>query len=471
MRWTGSVLLGYGVAAILVTGCATPFERHLGTMAEYHAILKTPVVTPPSGNRLLDGPDYLIGIEKAGTDVVKKLALCPSGFPSTPVPYCLNLNAYPPDSPWRKKIAEQYEHSKTLFVSHIARFDSIDNQIGVKRICFLYNVYPQNEFPEATNCVNPSAAQRQLPLLTVTAGLTALEELEHELDTRILKESAEKKPTHVLVMSTGWNTLQVESIDNYQHWTSHLKQAAQDETRPFRPLVIGISWPSEWPLVSSWLGPVISVFNKEHDADEVGYVTVNALVHKVLNNLKRKYNLQIVVIGHSFGGRAMATALNSRPLLFGNTISHPTATLMVGLQPAFSIQRFGDGNQGNPYQQFFEGSQKYILTSSANDWILKLVSITNPVGSSRGLAKAKELHERFQVVPLDREGQWAGVPSSNPCQLVVLDASETINGHHDVYGAAVGRLLWGAIRSFAPTTSWSGVASQSGQELRCTARP
>jgi hypothetical protein len=235
-------------------------------------------------------------------------------------------------------------------------------------------------------------------------------------------------------------------------------------------LVIGISWPSEWPLISSWLGPVISVFNKEHDADEVGYITVNVLVHKVLNNLKRKHNVQIVVIGHSFGGRVMATALNSRALLFREGASHPTATLMLGLQPAFSIQRFGDGDQGDPYRRFFQASRKYLLTSSTRDWILTFVGITNPVGSSRGLAKAKERPERFEVVSLDKEGQWQREPSSNPCQLVVLDGSEAISGHHDVYGAAVGRLMWEAIRSFAPASSWSA-APQSVQESPCTVGP
>lgn len=467
MRWTGSVLFGYGITAILVAGCATPFERQLGTTAEYHAILKTPVIAPSSDKLLQDGPDYLIGIEKGNSSIVQKLEPCATGSPQGSPGYCLNLDAYPQDSPWRKRIAEQNSHSKTLFVSHVARLNPIDNQLGARRVCFLYNIYPQNEFPDASNCTHPFPAQRHLFPLSVTAGLTALEELEHELDERILKEPAENKPTHVLLMSTGWNTLQEESLDNYRHWTSHLKHAAQDETHPFRPLVIGISWPSEWPLVSSWLGPVISVFNKEHDADEVGYVTANALVHKVLDNVKRKHKVPVIVIGHSFGGRAMATALNSRSLLFRDMASQPTAALMLGLQPAFSIERFGKGNQGDPYQRFFQGSQKYILSSSANDWILKLVGITNPVGSSRGLSKAKEHPEQFQVVPLQKEGLWTREPASNPCQLVVLDASEAINGHHDVYSMAVGRFMWEAIRSFAPASSWSG-ASRNAQESPCT---
>ena len=471
MRWTGSVLLGCGIAAIFATGCATPFERQLGTTAEYHAILKTPMIAPSSEKLLQDGPDYLIGIEKGDTDVVQKLKPCAPDPPQRLPGYCLNLDANPQDSPWRTRIARDNDHGKTLFVSHIARLDNIDHQkIGSKRVCFLYNIYPHSDFPEATDCGRPFAAQTSRLPLGVLSGLTALEELEQELDERLAKEPPATRPTHVLVMSTGWNTLQEESLDNYQHWTSHLKRAARDETRPFRPLVIGISWPSEWPLISSWLGPVISVFNKEHDADEVGYVTVNVLVHKVLNNLKRKHNVQIVVIGHSFGGRAMATALNSRALLFGDMVSEPTTALMLGLQPAFSIQRFGKGNQGDPYQRFFQGSQKYVLSSSVNDWILKFVGITNPVGSSRGLAKAKEHPGQFQVVPLEKEGQWTRAPSSNPCQLVVLDASEAINGHHDVYSAAVGRLMWEAIRSFAPASSWSG-ASRSQQESPCTVGP
>lgn len=71
MRRTRLVLFGYGIVAILAAGCATPFERQLGTMSEYHAIVKTPVIAPPSDTLLQDGPDYLIGIEKGDTGVVQ----------------------------------------------------------------------------------------------------------------------------------------------------------------------------------------------------------------------------------------------------------------------------------------------------------------------------------------------------------------------------------------------------------------
>lgn len=459
------------VIAILSAGCATSFERKLGTISAYHAILQKPVISPPPDSTLVDGPDYLVGIEKADVEAVKPLPLCSAEPSSSAARYCLNLSAYPQESPWRHNIAEQNARGKTLFVSHIARLDPITEQVGSKRVCFLYNVYPHNEFPDATSCPRPFAAQNTPSQLSVTSGLTALEELQQELDARILNEPAERKPTHVLVMSTGWNTLQAESIDNYQHWASHLKQTAQDDTRPFRPLVIGITWPSEWPLVSTWLGPVISVFNKEHDADEVGYVTANALLHKVLEQLKTKHDIQIVVIGHSFGGRAMATALNSRRLLFPDTTGGPTASIMIGLQPAFSIQRFGDGDQGNPYKHFEDGARKYLLTSSTNDWILKSVGITNPVGGSRGLHKAKERPERFQIIPLDKEGLWSESPSSNPCQLVVLNGSQAISGHHDVYSASVGRLMWNAIQTFAPASSWPGNRSAAPESTHCPERP
>ena len=470
MKWSQYIVVGYCVMATLSLGCATSFERKLGTISDYHAILQKPVISPPSGSTLLDGPDYLIGIEKADVDAVQRLAPCPAERSSTAVGYCLNLNVYPHDSPWRKQIVKTNDRGKTLFVSHIARLDPIAEQIGAKRVCFLYNVYPHNEFPDATSCARSFDAQNSPSQLGVATGLTALEELEQELDARIRNEPAERKPTHVLVMSTGWNTLQLESIDNYQHWTSHLKQTAQDDTRPFRPLVIGITWPSEWPLVSTWLGPVISVFDKEHDADEVGYVTANVLIHKVLHDLKAKHNVQIVVVGHSFGGRAMATALNSRHLLFRDTTDGPTTSLMLGLQPAFSIQRFGDGNQGNPYKHFEEGARKYLLSSSTNDWILKSVWITNPVGGSRGLHKAQELPERFQILSLSKEGVWKESPSPSPCQLVILDGSQTISGHHDVYSASIGRLMWTAIQTFAPASSWP-VVLPVAPEAACSETP
>ena len=263
--------------------------------------------------------------------------------------------------------------------------------------------------------------------MSVARGLEALEEFGHELDRRILSEPADRQPTHLIVMSTGWNTLQVESIDNYQHWLSHLMRASRtDLSRPFRPLVIGLTWPSAWPLVSTWLGPVVSVFNKENDADELGYVTANVLLHKVLDQLKTKHGLPVIVIGHSFGGRAMVTAANSRALLFQHDSTRPTTDLLLGLQPAFSIQRFGGGKQGDPYVRFAQGAHKYVLSSSTNDWILKSAGMTNPVGGSRGLSKAKALPVRFEVIPLTEAGQWSMAPSRNECQVVMLDASEPL---------------------------------------------
>ena len=443
----------------LSLGCATPFERQLGTTTEYHALLRTPIVPSAADKTLLDAPHYIIGVEKAHIQSVERLLPCVSGSMVSESRYCLNLNAFPATNPWRMKIATQNDKGKTLFVSHIARLDPVGASIGSRRVCFLYNVYPHSEFPEASACATAGPAHTSNPLLSVASGLEALVAFGQELDQRILSEPAERQPTHLIAMSTGWNTLQVESINNYQHWLSNLMQASRnDVSRPFRPLVIGLTWPSEWPLVSTWLGPVVSVFNKENDADELGYVTANVLLHKILYQLKAKHGLPVIVIGHSFGGRAMVTAANSRALLFQDASVSPTTDLLLGLQPAFSIQRFGGGSQGDPYVRFAQGAHKYVLSSSTNDWILKAVGLTNPVGGSRGLSKAKALPERFEIIPLTEAGQWSRTPSRNECQMVMLDASDAINGHHDVYGASIGRLMWQAIQLFAPASSWPSIS-------------
>jgi hypothetical protein len=441
-------------------GCATPFEHQLGTTPQYHALLKIPIMPSAVDPTLLDAPHYIIGVEKAHIQSVERLLPCLSGSHASR--YCLNLDAFSVTNPWRTKIARQNDTGKTLFVSHIARLDPVGANTGSRRVCFLYNVYPHSEFPEAATCSTANPAQTTDPVLSVAGGLDALVELGQELDERILNEPAERQPTHLIVMSTGWNTLQVESLDNYQHWISHLMQAARnDARRPFRPLVIGLTWPSEWPLVSTWLGPVVSVLNKENDADELGYVTANVLLHKILSQLKAKHGLPVIVIGHSFGGRAMVTAANSRALLFQDASASPTTDLLLGLQPAFSIQRFGGGSQGDPYVHFAQGAHKYVLSSSTNDWILKFAGLTNPVGGSRGLAKATALPERFEIVPLTAAGQWSMPPSRNECHMVMLDASAAINGHHDVYSASIGRLMWQAIQSFAPASSWPAISSPS----------
>ena len=455
-------LAAFVFMAGLAYGCATPFERQLGTTPEYHALVQNPIIPPAADTTLMDAPHYIIGVEKAHTKSVERLLPCASESRAHEAQYCLHLDAFQATSPWRAKIATQNERGKALFVSHIARLDPVTDNSGAWRACFLYNIYPRNEFSEASACTSADTTPGASSALSVAGGLEALSALGNELDRRTLEAPAEQKPTHLIVMSTGWNTLQAESIDNYRHWLSYLMRAATDDrSRPFRPLVIGLTWPSEWPLVSTWLGPVVSAFNKEDDADELGYVTANVLLHKILHQLKAKHGLPIIVVGHSFGGRAMVTAANSRPLLFQGASERPTIDLLLGLQPAFSIQRFGGGTQGDPYIRFPEGAKKYVLSSSTNDWILKLVGLTNPVGGSRGLSKAKMLPERFEIIPLNNTGQWVRPPSPDACHLVMLDASEAINGHHDVYSASTGRLMWQAIQTFAPASSWPSPRSQS----------
>jgi hypothetical protein len=155
-------------------GCATPFERQLGTTAEYHALLRTPLIPPAADNTLPEAPHYIIGVEKAHTESVERLLPCASGSIVNEPRYCLNLNAFPVANPWRTKIATQNERGKTLFVSHIARLDPVADSAGSRRVCFLYNVYPDSEFPEASTCSTTGSKHKANPLLSVAGGLEAL---------------------------------------------------------------------------------------------------------------------------------------------------------------------------------------------------------------------------------------------------------------------------------------------------------
>lgn len=145
-------------------GCTTPFEHQLGTTTEYHALLRTPIIPSAADNTLLGAPHYIIGVEKAHTESVERLLPCASGSMVNESRYCLNLNAFPVTNPWRTKIATQNDRGKTLFVSHIARLDPVGDRIGSRRVCFLYNIYPQSEFPEASACSTASTAQTANPV-------------------------------------------------------------------------------------------------------------------------------------------------------------------------------------------------------------------------------------------------------------------------------------------------------------------
>jgi hypothetical protein len=175
-----------------------------------------------------------------------------------------------------------------------------------------------------------------------------------------------------MVYSMGWNTDQQEALRNYNSLLYLMLQERKD--RPFRPLFIGISWPSEW----NWtffegMGRLLSYWNKANDADEVGMVWISQLLREVLLPVKREEQkngrtLPIVMVGHSFGARAITSGVFGYP---GRSTANHTADdvdLVIGLQGAFSAKRFlPSSGEGEPYLEYKDYARKFVYTWSRHD--------------------------------------------------------------------------------------------------------
>ena len=93
---------------------------------------------------------------------------------------------------------------------------------------------------------------------------------------------------------------------------------------PFRPLFVGVTWPSEWSA------PLVSIANKMNDADELGMTWVSRVVRDVLVPLKRAHSIPLILAGHSLGARLMTRAVFGMPQLVDINLNRFLDVLQAG---------------------------------------------------------------------------------------------------------------------------------------------
>jgi hypothetical protein len=271
-------------------------------------------------------------------------------------------------------------------------------------------------------------------------------------------------------------------------------------------LVIGVSWPSYW---SKGITNVFSYGNKAKDADDLGISWLNLLVNRELPEAMEaaRVKVPLVLIGHSFGVRAVTRAAAASPALNSKADRasmeiYSGANLVIGLQGAVSINRFwpgteGDppGDEGSPLRDFSKlKSTRFAFTASSHDSAAGGPKFwSNPSGyikSYRLACDAQSTDWRRKVfhclsahdtsglnASLAGRKRWEGFKvceygNSSDCRYVgdsisivdrrvlYIDASDGItefntlgtggNAHSDIYRLPMGRLLWMLISSLAP---------------------
>ncbi len=293
-------------------------------------------------------------------------------------------------------------------------------------------------------------------------GYTGLADLQHHLQERITRANAQDSPySHIFIMSMGWNNDQYVSIYRYNRIMDNLVKAAEDRGDiTFRPLVIGITWPSAWfTIEDSWLkkkviGHLGSYTNKSNDADEIGYTIANWLINYQLPCIReavRPENFpKVIAVGHSMGARILSRAIFSRDYLKVSLANSVDAVDMyIGLQGAFSAKRFvaDDSGEGAPYKNYATLSTRIILTSSENDKANPFAFWSKHVGGKNALEYMKKHPGIFKVLvwPKEQDKMGEAIRDYNKnLKVITLDVKEIVTGkdaHNDILDADIAELI------------------------------
>ena len=458
------------------SGCATAQTEvdiraeSLGTssksLSTYHVVAGYEDKDRSEHKVKLEYEGALIAIEKA----LRENICAPKGFDTARFRY--------PDSSNKARLANMKritDDPKTMFISHIVTYDKGTSSSVSAKIPFLHNVYR----PGATPCEtekDPSSPYKQ--------GWDALNKLEGELSYKLA--NASDPFTHILIMAMGWNNDQAESINRYNKIVKHLKIAAEIRNQNFKPLVIGLSWPSVWgtSTIPIWkqLLHIFSYGNKADDADEVGFTYGNYIVNKIARDLKKQTNTKVVLIGHSMGARLLTRSIFSSHLLKDDEAKlaqNNYIDYVFGLEGAFSINRFVEGSkllfpatlfrsgEGYPYSDYDQLNSKLIMTWSKHDKANPFSTALNGsahIGGKVGFKRSRmpEKNKPFTHLQWAPDQAWSLMKHeeeeykqvkcgnfASQKKVFMTDLTEFIDNHNDICDFHLGQFMWEAMKCFS----------------------
>ncbi|MCA9471757.1 MAG: alpha/beta hydrolase [Nitrospirales bacterium] len=436
------------------TACSTDNVRTLGegekdldtwedTPIWFHSALYYP------SEISLNFPGYIIGIEKSPKELIAQ-----DGD-------VITVNIPEAGEEMAQHISRIGDDDKLLFISHI--LENFGDQHGL-RACAHYNAYyrERNSQTHIPFC-QPDEVRQVNPQRAYWSSWEALDVLKRDIHRKLQSQPY----THIVIGMMGWNTDQEEAVRNFNSvaknvWLAAMEAGADD----FKPLFIGITWPSKW--AADWITPIITLFsygNKADDADEVGFGWLGVLLHDTLRHLPA--DVPVVVLGHSFGARVSSMGVCMGPavvrkkgdaLLPRNKIS-----LLISLQGAYSMNRYyaDQGREGIYYPGGCENAEHVVLTSSKYDTAMDNKSFVPFVGNDTTYDEhCKERPEtEFDCIKASKDGDLTLSPV-NQKQKTYINADELIYfnaygsgglAHSDIYRKEMGVMLWKVISAKAPS--------------------
>ena len=434
--------------AVLLAGCfgdgsprlLEPAEKQLGTggpiTMHYHSAVYYP------DEIALRGGGYIVGIEK--------------GDPGDILTSEKDLTFEQPNSADKTVRSQQdaVHEGKIMFVSHIIR-----NQppSSTKRNCTLYDVYyrptvaaaPVRGCDETLSEIAAKHAYR--------SGWQGMSALQTALSVDIKSPSY----THIVVVVMGWNTVQEEAVRNINSIIRGIKHASEESPGAFKPLVIGVTWPSQWN--SPWLDPLYKLTSfgtKAKDADEVGLTWLGVLLANTIPqaSAQAQRKLPVIVIGHSFGARAATTAVCDGPVIanpLGIRSSKQAVDLLINYQGAFLTDRLVERDAHGALLDKCPRGNSIALTSSKHDTAVKSALWGIYAGSEKSFLKyCSEPSKLINCLKADASGKTTPPPMLGK-KLTYINSDDLINhnafytgggAHSDIYRDEQGALSWSLIK-------------------------
>lgn len=340
-------------------------------------------------------------------------------------------------------LQDELSHPKPQILTQVALIGGADTSDGSgdRSLCFAYSIYGLPRGSAVPACTGFDVRAATSGADAVASSVHYLRHQQPALFAGLLRDI---DPTHVLLVATGWNTSQAESIFNYGEWYRAIRQASDANSRgtDFRPLMVGISWQSSWDDLP--LGALGSALTKGNDADELGAGWVNSLVQQVVDAASAA-GKPTILIGHSYGTRVLGHGVFLPDLSEARASAVPDA--FIAFAGAVPIRRFSDRGR-EPYWSR-ESDTPVLLISSKHDSATR-VPFVRYIGGAYAIDDVQAgRFPRFIGTVGGPDGTVSRLPDRG--EIVLSDSSATVSckkpnsgggAHSDVFDAAAGMAIW-----------------------------
>lgn len=397
----------------------------------------------------------------------------------------------------------KFNDRKVMAVTHVIRhFGDARRSVN----CTLFNAYVQSPESAARQLVPACDDALQAPIIrrpneAFSNSWKALDGLGHDMGLRIAARQTTAAAqfsagratpdfgsgaayTHIIVVVMGWNTVQEEAVRNINSLVWNMERANDELVKaagerhlpppePFNPLVIGVTWPSQWS--SDWIDPAVKIVSfptKAGDADEVGMSWLGVLLHDTLPTMRRLLldklpkmpPKPIVVLGHSFGAKASSVATCAGPAVVrskeASIIPLAEIDVLVNLEPAYLSERiFGRTSwlHNVVYPNGCPQANRFVITASAGDTAVPMPFWGTYLGEEKSYRKfcaADHDGPRLAHCAVARSDGHVEPKLPGISNIYYVDASELISenaygtgggSHSDIYRIEHGRLIYAAV--------------------------